>query len=117
MIVSEIDHSRLYSSLVQQQPHLQHGVLTMKPLENEENDLATKAKDTTFVDTLKSFVNDVDAQKKEADVMTEALIKGEPVDLHDVMISAEKAKTTFTLLMEVRNKFLDVYRETLRMQV
>ncbi len=116
MIVSEIDPSRLYSSLVQQAP-MNNSVLTMKPLESEENDTTSKAKDTTFVETLKSFVNDVDMQKKEADAMTEALIKGEPVDLHDVMISAEKAKTTFTLLMEVRNKFLDVYRETLRMQV
>lgn len=116
MIVSEIDPSRLYSSLVQNAP-MQNSVLSMKPIESQENDSAIKAKDTTFVDTLKSFVQDVDSQKKEADAMTEALIKGDPVDLHDVMISAEKAKTTFTLLMEVRNKFLDVYRETLRMQV
>jgi flagellar hook-basal body complex protein FliE len=33
------------------------------------------------------------------------------------MIAAEKAKTTFQLLMELRNKALDVYKEALRVQV
>ncbi len=102
MIVNEIDPSKLYSPLVQQRI---------------QNDPVYRPQDTTFVDSLKSFINDVDGQQKESAAMTESLIKGEAVDLHDVMISAEKAKTTFTLLMEVRNKFLDVYRETMRMQV
>lgn len=75
------------------------------------------AKDVKFVDTLKSLVKDVNSQQIEAATNIEKLIKGEPVDLHDVMISAEKAKTTFQLLMELRNKGLDLYREVLRMQV
>jgi len=49
--------------------------------------------------------------------MTESFIKGEPVDIHDVMITVEKAKTSFELLMELRNKGLDLYREVLRMQI
>lgn len=75
------------------------------------------AKDVKFVDTLKSLVKDVNSQQIEAATNIEKLIKGEPIDLHDVMISAEKAKTTFQLLMELRNKGLDLYREVLRMQV
>jgi flagellar hook-basal body complex protein FliE len=72
---------------------------------------------SSFSDTLNGFVKDVDSLQKESASMTERFIKGEPVDIHDVMISAEKAKTSFQLLMEVRNKFLDLYREVLRMQV
>lgn len=49
--------------------------------------------------------------------MSERFIKGEAVDLHDVMIAAEKAKTSFQLLMEMRNKALDLYREAMRIQV
>jgi flagellar hook-basal body complex protein FliE len=45
------------------------------------------------------------------------MIKGEPVDLHDVMIASAKAKTGFQLLMEMRNKFVDMYKEVSRMQV
>ena len=33
------------------------------------------------------------------------------------MITAEKAKTSFELLMELRNKGLDLYREVMRIQV
>lgn len=102
MIVNEIDQSKLFSPIIQQRI---------------QNDPTYKPEDTTFVDALKSFIKDVDNQQHEANDMTEKLIKGEAVDLHDVMISAEKAKTTFTLMMEIRNKFLDVYREAMRMQV
>lgn len=49
--------------------------------------------------------------------MTERLIKGEPVELHDVMIASQKARTAFQLLLELRNKGLDLYREVNRMQV
>jgi len=80
-----------------------------------ENQLTPQ--NTKFSDTLNGFIKDVDSLQKESATMTEKFIKGEPVDIHDVMISAEKAKTSFQLLMEVRNKFLDLYREVLRMQV
>jgi flagellar hook-basal body complex protein FliE len=33
------------------------------------------------------------------------------------MIAAEKAKTSFELLMELRNKTIEAYRELIRMQV
>lgn len=81
-------------------------------LENPTSSLNTK-----FTDTLNGFVKDVDSLQKESAYMTERFIKGEPVDIHDVMISAEKAKTSFQLLMEIRNKFLDMYKEVMRMQV
>ena len=70
-----------------------------------------------FKDTIQEFIHDVDNLEKEADELRDKLIKGEPVDIHDVMISAQKAKTSFELLTELRNKGLDLYRETLRMQV
>jgi flagellar hook-basal body complex protein FliE len=101
MIVNEMDASKQFLPKVQQK------------LQN--NPINTK--DVTFVDTLKTLVNDVNSQQVEAADATEKLIKGEPVDIHDVMISAEKAKTSFQLLMELRNKGLDLYREVLRMQI
>jgi flagellar hook-basal body complex protein FliE len=102
MIVSELDPSKIYQPLTQQR---------------FETADVKRPQDTTFADSLKSFIGDVDLQQKESNDMTEKMIKGDPVDLHDVMISAEKAKTTFTLLLEMRNKFLDLYKETSRMQV
>ena len=42
---------------------------------------------------------------------------GGPVDLHDVMISMEKADISLRLLVQVRNKAVDAYKEIMRMQV
>ncbi|GIV53635.1 MAG: hypothetical protein KatS3mg039_0153 [Candidatus Kapaibacterium sp.] len=71
----------------------------------------------TFDDTLRQFVESVNQLQQESGAMSERFIKGEAVDLHDVMIAAEKAKTSFQLLMEMRNKALDLYREAMRIQV
>ena len=79
---------------------------------------ANKTKpDVKFTDTLSEFVGDVNSLQLESIEKTEAFIKGEPVDIHDVMISSQKAKTSFELLMELRNKALELYKEVNRMQV
>lgn len=102
MITNEIDPNKLYLPLVQEN-------MQRAPIKGAEND--------TFADALKGFVADVNAQQIQSKNITESFIKGEPVDIHDVMITAEKAKTSFDLLMELRNKGLDLYREVLRMQI
>ncbi|MBE2189720.1 MAG: flagellar hook-basal body complex protein FliE [Desulfobulbaceae bacterium] len=75
------------------------------------------ASGTKFSDTLKEMITDVNHLQKESGEMTERLIKGEPVEIHDVMIASQKARTAFQLLLELRNKGLDLYREVNRMQV
>ncbi len=42
---------------------------------------------------------------------------GGPVDLHEVMISMEKADISLRMLVQVRNKAIDAYQEIMRMQV
>lgn len=51
-----------------------------------------------------------DADKKAAEVAT-----GKNENLHDAMISFEKAESALKLLMQVRNKALEAYNEILRM--
>ena len=71
----------------------------------------------SFDQTLKEFVSDVNSLQSQAQDATNKMIAGEPIDVHDVMIAAEKAKTSFELLMELRNKTIEAYRELIRMQV
>ncbi|MBL7973930.1 MAG: flagellar hook-basal body complex protein FliE [Candidatus Kapabacteria bacterium] len=71
----------------------------------------------SFSDTLDNYIQDVNQMQKHSASLSEKFIKGEAVDMHDVMISAEKAKTSFQLLMELRNKGLDLYKEAIRIQV
>ncbi len=77
----------------------------------------TQAKEESLIDTLNKFIQDTNQMQKESAELTERFIKGEPVEIHDVMIAAEKAKTSFQLLLEIRNRFIDLYREILRMQM
>ena len=42
---------------------------------------------------------------------------GGQVDLHEVMISMEKADISLRMLVQVRNKAIDAYQEIMRMQV
>ncbi len=42
---------------------------------------------------------------------------GETDNIHHVMLSLEKAKTSMELVVEVRNKLLEGYQEIMRMQV
>lgn len=71
----------------------------------------------SFIDALKQMIEDVNELQQESNQLSESFIKGEAVELHDVMIAAEKAKTSFQLLLEIRNKFIDFYREIIRMQM
>jgi flagellar hook-basal body complex protein FliE len=101
MIINEIEGNRIYSPLQQ----------------NKNQSKVLNPSQESFTGSFKDFLDDVNTLQSESGNLQERLIKGEPVDIHDVMIASEKAKTGFSLLMEMRNKFLDLYKETLRMQV
>jgi flagellar hook-basal body complex protein FliE len=71
----------------------------------------------SFGDTLKEFVHDVDKMQKNADVQVERYATGELRDIHQVMIAAEKANLSLQLLVEIRNKMMESYREIMKMQL
>jgi flagellar hook-basal body complex protein FliE len=80
-------------------------------------DAELKQTHDSFGETLSRAINEVNTLQQEAGRAVDQLAKGEQVDLHEVMIAAEKARTSFDLLMEIRNKALDAYRELMRTQV
>lgn len=102
MVINEIKRDNDFLPLAQQKSMSQAPDLT---------------KGVKFTDTLNELIGDTNNLQIDSAKMTEAMIKGEPVDIHDVMISAQKAKTSFQLLMELRNKGMDLYREVSRMQI
>ncbi|WP_425490382.1 flagellar hook-basal body complex protein FliE [Heyndrickxia vini] len=70
-----------------------------------------------FSDLLKKSINDVNQSQIDSDILTEKMAKGENVDLHQVMITAQKASITLQAALEIRNKVVEAYQETMRMQV
>ena len=71
----------------------------------------------SFGTFLKDAIQDVNAHQIESDKMTQKLILGESVDLHNVMITAQKASIALNATMEVRNKVIEAYQEIIRMPV
>ncbi len=70
-----------------------------------------------FENLLTNLVDNVKETQKESSELTKQFVLGEDVELHEVMIAGEKAKTSFQLLMEIRNKTVDMYKELTRIPV
>ena len=70
-----------------------------------------------FGNLLKNAIENVNSKQNESDVMTQKLVMGENVELHDVMITAQKASIALNATMEVRNKVIEAYQEIIRMPV
>lgn len=66
---------------------------------------------------LKDALSNVSEQQKMSDTMTNKLIRGEQVELHEVMIASQKASITLSATLEVRNKVIEAYQEIMRMSV
>lgn len=72
----------------------------------------------SFAEMLMDAVKEVNTGQNEAGQMQNDFISGRrPVELHDLMITMEKANIGMQLTTAVRNKVLDAYSEIERMQV
>lgn len=70
-----------------------------------------------FDDWLQAQINEVNRQILSSEAKVRDLALGEQGNLHEVMISLEKAKLSFELILAVRNKSLEAYQELMRMQI
>lgn len=84
--------------------------------ENNLNVTPYKAQQN-FAHFLKESINEVSKAEQQSAGMTNKLIRGENVDLHQVLIAGQKASVAMQLTMEVRNKAVEAYQEIMRMQM
>lgn len=73
--------------------------------------------DKPFGEVLKTSIEEVNRLQGEANHAIEQLGMGQTKNIHETMIALEKAEISFKLMLEVRNKILDAYREVMRMNV
>lgn len=78
---------------------------------------STPETERSFTDLLKEQIARVDFAQKEAGMAVENLVTGKTDNVTDVMAAVEKAGIAFKMLMQIRNKLMDAYREVSRMQV
>ena len=71
-----------------------------------------------FGAVLKSSLDKVDASQQKADAISRSFEMGNSdVDLHDVMLSLQKANIDLQTAVQVRNKFVSAYKSIMSMSI
>jgi flagellar hook-basal body complex protein FliE len=70
----------------------------------------------SFKDMLARGINDASSLQDTSKDMIGAFLRGEPVELHQVMAASEEAAISLELLVEIRNKLTDAYRSVMNTQ-
>ncbi len=70
-----------------------------------------------FGDLLKQAMQEVNQVSAQAEDEARNLMTGESADMHTAMLAVQKADLSFQMMMAVRSKLVDAYREVMRMQM
>ncbi|MDX2193374.1 MAG: flagellar hook-basal body complex protein FliE [Gemmatimonadales bacterium] len=66
---------------------------------------------------LKKGVGEVQQLQDTSADYVQRFLRGEPVELHQVMAAGEEAGIALDLLVELRNKFMEAYKTIMNVQV
>jgi len=69
----------------------------------------------SFGDTLKRALGEVSSAQDNAQDYVQRFVRGEPVELHQVMAASEEASISLEMLVELRNKVMDAYKTVMQM--
>jgi flagellar hook-basal body complex protein FliE len=75
-----------------------------------------KGNEENFSGVLKDSIQKVNNLQVEANKAIQDLATGRTENIHEAMIAIEKADISFKMMMQVRNKILEAYREIIHMQ-
>ena len=70
-----------------------------------------------FAKMLKTYVGEVDGKQQSSYDAVKDLIAGKTQDVMPVVTAVAQADMSFKLLMGVRNKMIEAYKQTMSMQV
>lgn len=88
------------------------------PISSQGLGSARKDGSSGFAGVLKNTLLSIDTVQKDADRLTEAFVRGQAsVEIHDVVLAAEKARLALDLTVSIRNKLVEAYQEIMRMQI
>ena len=91
-------------------------ILPARPVAGLGQAPGTAAEGSSFADVFKKVINDSsDLQDQSRDLIA-AFLRGEPVELHQVMAASEEASISLEILVELRNKLTEAYRSVMNTQ-
>jgi flagellar hook-basal body complex protein FliE len=71
---------------------------------------------SSFADVFRKAINDTSTLQEDAQAMIRSFLRGDAVDIHQVMAASEEAGISLQLLVEIRNKLAEAYRSVMHMQ-
>lgn len=92
---------------------LPHGRSPMSPTEG----LGGKADFSQAVKAVDKYVRQVDDLQQDSDASIEDLLTGKNNDITAVVSSVAKADVSFKVLVGVRNKLIEAYKQTMNMSI
>lgn len=75
----------------------------------------SEEKKTQFANAVKNYLSNVDDLQQSSDMSIQDLLSGKNEDIASVASAAAKADVSFKLLVGVRNKLIEAYRQTMNM--
>jgi flagellar hook-basal body complex protein FliE len=94
-----------------------NGLPTPITPKSDQSPIKSKEGQSDFLSTLNDFMGDVNQLQQESGESVKSLASGDITNIHDVMVAVEKASVSFELMMEIRNKVIEAYREVMRTQI
>jgi flagellar hook-basal body complex protein FliE len=89
---------------------------TLSPI-SLQNDVATNKNQTSgsdFFQILQESINEVNTNQVKGDRALSDIATGQVKDLHSAAIAISKAEVSMKMMLEVRNKALNAYKEILK---
>lgn len=84
---------------------------------NISNTTEEKTNGKSFSNVLSDAISKVNDSEVNANNKIESLIKGEDVEMHEVMLAMQESVLSLQALIEVRNKTVEAYQEISKLQL
>lgn len=84
---------------------------------NKDKNVDEKSNNIGFGEVLKNAVNDVNTKMVQSDSATNGFVKGDDVNIDEVMVKQQEASLGLQFLTLTRDKLLEGYNELSKMQL
>jgi flagellar hook-basal body complex protein FliE len=96
------------------------GAAGSNPAQQIQKPAGAEAQEGSFSKTVKAlekYISNVDQQQQSSDMSIQDLLSGKNEDIASVVAAMAKADVSFKVLVGVRNKLIDAYKQTMSMQM
>lgn len=82
-----------------------------------DNNLSASKTAKAFSKIMSDYISNVNDKNLTSEDNIQTFAKGGNIDMHSVMIAAEKSSTAMQMTLQLRNKLLQAYQEVSKMQI